>query len=411
MMTLRMAWRNLARRRARTIVTIGLIGFSFALMLFNIHLLEGTLTQSVDEGVRMRYGHIVIVSPDFPDEQVLENSLHDPTRLMSIVRHIAPGADVTSRVLTTGTLRSADSVIMLDNLMGIDPQGERRLSRLHRKLVRGRWFAGERPEIVLGSLAARLLKVDLGDKLQLTVADVSGNITRIGLRVGGIFKTGGATADRGLAMVPITLLQRHTHMGDEVSQISIMWRHTQVDLLAGKLRRALRDHHVLVQTWEEALPSLAQLIAFKHGGNNIFLIIVFIIVAASILNTVLMSVLERTREFGVLLSLGSRPSTLFRLIMGEAWFMALIAIALGLAVGLSMSFALSVVGIDPKAIAGSEEAMEAGGIAFSERLYPSITVWSCVWTSLLMFCIVSASALWPALRAARILPVKAMRDL
>ncbi|MBU1535424.1 FtsX-like permease family protein, partial [Myxococcota bacterium] len=282
--------------------------------------------------------------------------------------------------------------------------------RMDKKLVKGRWLRPLENKIIIGKIGARLLKVGVGGKVQLTLADVHGNVTRIGLRVGGIFETGGPSLDRAMAIMPDSVLQHFTKMGQGVTQIAVMWRLDKIDDLAARIRRKLPAPGVIVQTWDQALPMLSQLIAFKKGGNSIFLIVIFFIVAASILNTVLMSVLERTREFGVLLSLGARPMSLFRLIMGEALFMAIIAVSIGLVVGLTMSFTLMKIGIDPKAFSGSGEAMEAGGVVLSERLYPVVTAWSCIWTSMMVVGIVLVSALFPAIRAARISPVRAVRE-
>ncbi|MBU1238305.1 FtsX-like permease family protein, partial [Myxococcota bacterium] len=253
-------------------------------------------------------------------------------------------------------------------------------------------------------------KAEVGSKVQLSISDIDGSIVRVLLRIKGIYKTGGASVDRGYALMNISRLQELLKMPGEVSQIAIFTDLHSSKGLAKELRRRLRGQQTEVLHWQQALPTLHQLLLVDTASMYIFLFIIFFIVAAGILNSVLMSVLERTREFGVLKALGMRPGKILQLIMSEAFLMGLFAIIVGLAVGLTMSYIVSIYGLDPADLAGGEQGMEAAGVPLTEKLYPKITAFSCVWSSLFVMILTLISALPPSLRAAKILPVKAIRE-
>jgi len=143
---------------------------------------------------------------------------------------------------------------------------------------------------------------------------------------------------------------------------------------------------------------------------RVFIFIILVIVAAGILNTVLMSVIERTRELGILKSLGMRPWAVFRLVLVESLMLGLLAVAVGGALGLPLVHHFGQVGIDPLALTGGE-VMEMEGIAFTDRIHPLLLVGSGLTLSGVVILMTLLSAIWPALRAKRILPVKALRQL
>jgi len=407
-MFLKMAFRNLWRRRFRTGITLVAIGGSFALLLFFVALTEGSHRLMIDLAIRMQAGHVVIQAPEFQKERALELRVTDPDEVMRRIGPLPADWTVTRRIFTTGLLRSADGSVMLDNLMAVDLVNERKISDVGRKLVRGAWPEPDAPGILIGEKAARLLKVDVGDKVVVSCSGLAQKVEERFL-VAGVFRVGG-DADRGMAMIGLARGQALLGMGDAVSQLAFFLPPDDSLAAARDLRRRLQGTPVAVLHWQEALPVLTQLLWVDDISMQVFIFIILVIVAAGILNTVLMSVMERTRELGILKSLGMRPWSLFRLILTESLLMGLFAVAVGASLGLPLVQHFGQVGIDPLALTGGE-VMEMEGIAFTDRIHPVLSWASGLTLTAVVVALTLLSAVWPALRAKRILPVKALRQM
>lgn len=408
MLLLKMAFRNLWRRRFRTGITLVAIGFSFALLLFFVGMTQGSHELMIDLAIRMQAGHVIIQAPEFQKERSLELRVTDPDAVLKKIGPLPAGWVATQRIFTTGLLRSADGSVMLDNLMAVDLENEKKISDVPRKIVRGAWLDPEAPGILIGEKAARLLKVDVGDKVVLSCSGLTQKVEERFLVV-GVFRLGG-DADRGTAMIGLARGQALLGMGSAVSQLAFFMPSAQSVDAARNLRRLFSGAPVAVLHWEEALPVLTQLLWIDDVSMQVFIFIILFIVAAGILNTVLMSVMERTREIGILKSLGMKPSSLFRMIMLESLMLGLLAVAVGTAVGLPLVHYFSEVGIDPVALAGGE-VMEMEGIAFTDLIRPKLYLRSGLILSGIVVAMTLLAALWPAYRAMRILPVKAIRQL
>ncbi len=174
-----------------------------------------------------------------------------------------------------------------------------------------------------------------------------------------------------------------------------------------KISAALDGTGVEVLPWMKAAPDLYAVIAVDEGGLYVMMAIVFIVVAAGILNALLMSVMERTREFGVLLALGTTPSRVVAIVMSEAFILGLVAVAVGLALGLLGNHHYATTGIDVAGWVGSE--FETSGILLPKRFYSHLYPMKVLWSSIVILGLVMLGAIYPALRAARLEPVEALR--
>ncbi|MBU1070099.1 FtsX-like permease family protein [Myxococcota bacterium] len=408
MLLLKMAFRNLWRRRFRTGITLFAIGSSFALLLFFVGLTEGSHELMIDLAIRMQAGHVIVQAPEFQKERALELRVTHPEKVLERIGPLPEGWVVTQRIFTTGLLRSADGSVMLDNLMAVDLENEKKISDVPRKIVRGAWLTSGEPGILIGEKAARLLKVDVGDKVVLSCSGLSQKVEERFV-VAGVFRIGG-DSDRGTAMIGLARGQVLLGMGGAISQLAFFMPSETSRDAARMLSAKLADLPVAVLHWEEALPVLTQLLWVDDVSMQVFIFIILGIVAAGIMNTVLMSVMERTRELGILKSLGMRPSSIFRLIMTESTMLGLLAVVVGAAVGLPLVYYFARVGIDPMALTGGE-VMEMEGIAFTDRIHPVLRWGSGLTLSGIIIVMTVLSALWPAFRAMRILPVKALRQM
>lgn len=404
----RMALRTLARRPIRTSITVAVAGISMFLTLLFMGLTEGSHVQMVNMAVRLQAGHVVIQAKGFSDERSLDTRIVNPDEVFSRMGVLPAGTRTVSRILTTGLLRSAETSVMIDPLMGVDPKEEAQISQVPEKILRGTWLSSEQPGLLIGEKAARLLQVDVGDRVILSCSGISQKVEER-IEIVGIFRMGGET-DRSLAIMNRNFAARMLGLNNAVHQIAVFLSpHENAKTIRNHLRHRLSGLPVDVLHWQEALPVLAQLLKLDSASMYILLLVIFGIVSAGILNSVLMSVLERTREFGILRSLGLSPRLLFLQVMLENLFLGLFSVVVGCATGLPVVAYLARYGLDILAFT-SGEVMDVEGVAFVDRLYPVLDASDIALTATWVVAIALVSAIFPALRAASIRPVTALRS-
>lgn len=404
----RMAMRSLARRPVRTGITVGAAGLSVVLTLLFMGLTEGSHVQMVDMAVRLQAGHVVIQAPGFSEDRTLEKRIADPRAVLARMGALPEGGRVVSRIFAAGLLRSSETSVMIDPLIGVDPDEEAKISLVPRRIVRGSWLTPGSPGLLIGEKTAHLLQVDVGDRVVLSCSGLTQKVEER-LEIVGIFRMGGET-DRSMAMVDRSFAAGFLGLGTAVHQMAVFLpAGTDAHAVRDRLRGRLSGMNVEVLHWQEALPVLNQLLQLDSASMYVLLLVIFGIVAAGILNSVLMSVLERTREFGILRSLGMPPKLLFLQVMLENLFLGVAAVAVGCAAGLPLHAWLTRHGLDILAFTGGE-VVDVEGVAFVDRLYPVLGISDVALTAAWVVAIALASAFFPAMRAAAIRPVKAMRS-
>jgi ABC-type lipoprotein release transport system permease subunit len=267
-------------------------------------------------------------------------------------------------------------------------------------------------DIYIGATLAKTLALSLNDRVVLTMnARGHSRPTSAAFRVRGIFHTGISELDGFYVEIPLREGQRLLDVGGGVTQVAVLVDQLgEADRVASQLRSRLKDTpDVQVLTWKEGLRELYEAILLDDLGLYLMMAIIFVIVALGIFNTILMSVVERTRELGVMMAVGTSGRRLFATVMVESLILGVVSAAVGLAIGLSIHFWLASHGLDLGSLYG--EDMEMAGIVFKGRVYSYLTVGVVAkWTAVVIGLVVG-SAVYPALRAARLNPVEAMRHV
>ncbi len=406
MLLVKMAARNLWRRKFRTILTVLALGLSYSLTIFFIGLADGSHEQMAESAIKFDAGHVVIQAPGYQEKRQIEMRIQDPEALTTVVHHIAPKVLVVQRIFTSAALQSEDASLRIDSLVAVDPDSEKRVSEIPHKLLSGRFLTPGKPGIIIGSVAAKRLKVQAGDPVVLTVSGLAGRAQER-IPVIGVFRTGGGQLDAGYAMIPLSLGQRLLGMGRSVNQVALFADLQRAPSLAGKLRKALDRRKFQVLTWDQALPNMAQFIWLDSASMWVMLLVIFLIVAVGVVNAVLMSVMERTREIGVLKALGMGPGRVVGEVIAETFLLGLLAVAFGLAAGLLINHHFTVHGLDIQTIAGTE-SFEVEGIAMTGKIYSKLSLAPVIQTSVGLLLLTVTAGLYPALRAARLVPVEAI---
>jgi ABC-type lipoprotein release transport system permease subunit len=371
---LRLAWRSLWRHRRRTIVTIGSIGLGLAFVVFFVCLAEGTYHQLVTDAVRMQAGHVTIEHAGYGDAPEVGLRVPGATRLQAALAALPGVASTKLVVLGQGLARSGADAVGV-GVMGVEPAVEAATSPLARHMVAGAYLGPtDGARIVVGSLLAERLDLDVGKKVVISTNDASGALVEALFRVRGIFHTGAEEVDGYVTQVPLGAARSLFGLGaDEVTQIGLVLRNPddQAAVLAAA-RRLVRSPDLAVRPWQEVLPELAAFIRLDRTSDWTFQGLLIVIVFFTIFNTLLMSVLERRREFAVLLAIGTTPRQVAGQILLESLLLAVLGVATGLAIGGAAAGWVQVRGLDLTLFL--EKGMTVSGFALSSRLHARVTL-------------------------------------
>ncbi|MCH7880674.1 MAG: ABC transporter permease [Proteobacteria bacterium] len=403
---LRLAWRNLWRHKRRTWLTVGAMIFSNALLIFSISLQFGSYDMMIDNTLQAFTGHIQVQREGYLDDPKMRYTLDDITSTAQLLRTESGLQSIGARAAGFALVSSDERTYGLQ-ILGVEPQFEALVSTIPGLVKQGRYLQEDSAaEIVIGSVLARNLKVGLGDEITFLGSGFDDSFAAGVVKVVGIFESGVSELDRSMAQVSLVYFQDAFAMQQRGHSIVIRARHIdQVDELQQRIQTLLADRNQLVVLhWDQLQPGLKQVIQADMTSAWFMYMVLIILVAFSVLNTQLMSVLERTREFGVMMALGLKPGNLSRLVMMETSMMAGLGLALGVLVGFVITWYLSIAGFS---YPGMEEM--AAKFNLPERIYPSVSILSLMLGPGFVAIGCLLAAIYPALRLYVLLPVEAMR--
>jgi putative ABC transport system permease protein len=411
---LTIAARNLARNLRRTAITVSAIAFGLMTIHFVIGLATGQYFEMIRVGVSQLAGHVVVQGPGYQDKLDGDIVVSDARAVVDTLTGAFPGARVAPRMALGGLLVSPTGSVGAA-LQGLDFAVERDIQEVDDKLVEGVWLDGDGRGLVVGYKLAETLSVGVGDKL--VYMGQHDGATEMGsrlFRIKGIFRTGAVEQDAFLAYADLPAVQEVFGWPDVANRITV---HLQApsresvvaaEALASERLAARRD--LDVRTWWEALPEIYGFIQLDKNSSNVMLSVLGVIVAMGVLNTMLMSVMERTREFGVLLALGTAPGRLAGLILLEATLIGVLGAVFGSALGAAVVWYFNVNGLDYTGMLGVE-TIDSMGVAISAVLRPMFN-----WPRMLGFTVgavafTAVAAVYPALYVAWLRPVDALRHV
>jgi putative ABC transport system permease protein len=406
------AWRNLGRNRRRTWLTAGGIGFAIALLGFFRALQLGGYATMIDNATALLSGHLQIQRVGYRDDPRIEMTLPQARERAEAIRAIAGVRAATDRV-ESFVLVSVGEKSFAGQLLGVDPRHEAEVSRLPKMLATGRFLQAADTnsngdvEGVAGEVLAKNLGIGVGDELVLLGTDIHGGVAALAVKLVGTLRSGQAELDRALLEVPIGPVRDAFGLDADAANAIVVRLDSAglTDALAARLRHGLpADETVL--TWPTLMPDLKQAIDLDWTSGQMMYSLLVIIVVFSIVNTFVMTVFERTREFGLLLAIGTRPATIVAMLHLEAFWISLLGVVAGLAVAVPLILWSQLVGIP---ISGSASEMMAA-YYMPDRMYGALSTRALLPPILLMIVAAQLAALLPALRVWRIRPVEALRD-
>ncbi len=396
-----LAWRNLWRHTRRTLMIL----FAFALGVWSMVVIaaitRGSMEQQLDNSILTLTGHIQLHAPGYRDDAVIDYRFAPPD---AVLRAVLDGSDVTawaSRVRVPAVVASERESAGV-TLVGIDPVRERGLSFIPDAITDGRYL--ESPDdqgLLLGRKLAERLETGLGRRVVLMSQDVRNQVGDRGFRVVGIFDTQPQQTEEAFVFIGRTAAQKMLKVRDDVSEIAVMT--TQRDHPEAPLERLRAAARGLdIEPWTVLEPLLTLTRELTDVILLIWYAIVFAAMSFGLINTLLMAVFERTREFGLFQALGMKPAHILGQVLVESLILLLLALLLGnLAAWATIASLMG--GIDLSSVA---QGMELMGIA--PVIYPAWALGDMLAANVLVFVLGLAASLYPAWRAARQVPVEAI---
>jgi putative ABC transport system permease protein len=409
----RLALRNLGRNPKRTVLAAGALAFGFAAAVVMVALSNGITADLVTNGTRSLAGMIQIHARDYLPARhtwatIGGDSGVDLARVLAAVDS-EPGVTAAAPRVYGGGLLSAGEHTVAGLLLGVDPVREPRVSALLDAIVSGHAPRAGTHDVALGDETARRLHVTVGDTIVVVAPAADGSLGNDLYEVSGIYHTGLADLDAGMAVMPIDALQTLLALAPgRVHEIAVVVRDPwAAPALADSIaaRPALARLGVAVEPWTKFRPELASYAAIAKGENGFFIAIVFLMAIFGVTNTLLMSTFERRREFAVEQALGVDARTLARTVVYEGIVLGVVSLLAGAAVAMPVVFWWNASPLDLSRFVGN---MTMSGALFRPvfRTQPTWGAPIAAGVSLLVTSLLAA--LYPAWRAARVPPADAL---
>jgi ABC-type lipoprotein release transport system permease subunit len=404
------AWRNLWRNRRRTALTAGGIGFAVMLLAFAIAQQIGSYAIMIDNATSLLAGHLQIQRAGYRDDPRIEATFARSSELRAAIEAL-PGVDAATERVEAYMLASVGERSFAAELVGVDPRREGALSTLPELVSAGAFLgaggSGVAPddvELYAGEALAKNLGVEVGGEVVLLGTDSTGGVAALVTRLVGTFATGQPDVDRALMLAPIDAVRAAFGLGDEAHAIAVRGEDVaDTDVLVREIGMRVPGESVVLP-WSTLVPELAQTIDLDRVSSRIFYGLLVLLVTFSVVNSFVMLVFERTREFGVLLAIGMRPWRIIGMLQLEALWLALLGAAIGVAIAVPIVAWVAAVGL-PLGDAGEMLSR----FHMPDRVYTALDVRAFLEPSLVMLAATAVAALLPSLRVRRLVPVEALR--
>ena len=401
-MILKIAFRNIFRQKRRTILTALAMIVGFTLLSVTIGLSDGAYGNIITMFTRNRTGHIQVHRAGYLDKPSLYETIDGYAAIGETIQGTA-GVDAwTPRVYAAG-LGSVGEKSTAVQIIGVDVVRETQATRFDQKVVEGSVLPESAShEAVIGKGLAKILSAKIDSEIVIFSQGADGSLANDVYKIVGIAESGDDVTDRVACYLHIEDAQELFVLEGRIHEIVVIISNiNQVSKVTDAIKARLNNSTLDVAPWQVVAKSFYRAMKTDQQGDAISRWVIMLIVAIGVLNTVLMSVLERTREYGVLKAVGTKPTQIFWLVICEVVIIAIGSIAVGALLGVLSNYLLSIYGIT------YPEAITYGGMKFT-TLYAEVNVRCLIIPAITVMLSATIVSLFPAIKAARIMPAKAM---
>jgi ABC-type lipoprotein release transport system permease subunit len=369
---------------------------------------NGGYAQMIDDAVAPLTGHIQVHEKGFQENMTLEYAFKYDSSMLDEIKRIKAVKEAAPRIYAGGLLIYKDSSAGAE-ILAMRPELERNIINLHNYILPGGRFLekGDSRSIILGKNLADNLGIKTGETVSIVSQGFDGSIAADSFEVKGIFRSPNVSYNRTLALIPFVRGNETFSMSGYISSIVI--RADDIDSVPIVTRKVeeIVGEDLEVMPWDKLMPEILQFIVMDRASSHIFVFILYMIVAFGILNTIQMSVFERIRELGIMLSIGTSPARIFSMIITESAIISVIGIILGLLSGAALSCYFTVYPMDFSEYQAEMELYGMSTLVYYAKLKAS----DFYYTGLMVFLLSLAFTFFPARRAAKLNPVRAIRHL
>lgn len=400
-----MAWRNIWRNKMRSVV----IMLSIALGLFAgvavLALYKGMMKARIRTVIDAEVGHLQIHRSGFTQDFEAALVLRDGTAMLDSIRQLAPVAFASARSITQGMLSTATGTAGVQ-INGVIPEEEYRISQLQKKIVEGKPFdATRKNEVMIGKKLADKMKLRPGQKLVLTFTDTAGTMVSGAFRVAAVYQSANAPLDERNVYLRRSDLNHLLALDEAFHEIAVLLhRDEDLDMIKNILQQISPDDKV--QSWKEIAPETDLMVNTTNQLSYILMGIIMFALAFGIINTMLMAVMERTREIGMMVALGTSRLRIFMLVLTETLYLTLAGAPVGLLAALIVTHYYARAGLDISGM--GEDMMRSFG--YNTYIYPEFPADKFPAVVLIVSATALGSSLLPAMKALRLRPIEALRQ-
>lgn len=409
-MLVKLAWRNLWRNKLRTSIMLGAMVFGLMGVVAMMGFMNGLVDSMIKNAISWQTSHLQIQQKSYLVNPELKDVIPDAEKISKVLASNREVKAISERFLADGMIASARSTRGI-RINGVNIDQEQNITPLSKHIVDGEWLSEEgRNPILVSSKIAERLKLRVGSKVVLTLSDVNGEVAGAAFRVRGIFKTPSTGFDDGNVYVRKVDLEKVAGLSG-THEIAILLTSNN----DAELKQLLAFTHAIlspesqdllsVRPWQEIQPLLSTMMSTMDVSNQVMLVVFVLAMTLGIINIMLMSVFERTREFGVLMAVGMQKHKIRLLIVFETLFLGLSGCALGL---LGSAIMLKVLSITGLSLAGMAEGLGAYGV--DTLLYPRVSIAEYQMIIVAIFVASFIAALYPARQILKHRPVDAMAE-
>jgi len=405
-----MTWRNLSRRKRRTLISAftvaGGVFFSVAFTATG----DYAYTNMINTSATMGFGHVTVEPEGYNLSPTLQKRIGGANAIREKALKIEGVTDAVVRI--TGQAMFASAAKSVGGVfIAVDPSQESPENNIYlRSMVEGSMLdKTDGRQVVVGWKMAKKMNLRVGKKLVYTTTDINGEIVSEVGRISGIFKTGVDAVDGSIALIPIDKMRSILHYGpDEATLVSVF---IDDQRFAGQMRDVIASSlgmkGVDILTWSQTQADMAGIIAIDRRMNYLSQFLVGLVIAAGILNTMFMSVLERKREFGIMMAVGITPGRLFRLVLLESFWLGLLGVIMGALITIPAYIYMSNVGIDLSSLV--EDGADVGGVLIDPIMKYRLYKQSVAAILSGVFALTILAGLYPAFKAGRVAPVENLK--
>ncbi|MBS1271751.1 MAG: ABC transporter permease YtrF [Candidatus Marinimicrobia bacterium] len=399
----KIAFRNIFRQKRRTILTMLTMFGGFVLSAISIGYADGSYSYIIDLFTHNRLGQVQVHKGNYLDRPSLYKTIENYQAVGDTISGVDRVESWAPRLFSAGLASLGDQTVGV-RVIGIDPDQEDAATNFSKKVIKGRYLSSQpRREVMLGKGLAKLLHADIGDSTIILSQAADGSMANDFYTVVGITDRGDKMENRTAYYLNLQDAQELFVLPGQVHEIIVLADNIQhLDRLANTIAGTLQNNSLQVKPWMEFAKTFYQAMQADLQGMWIMLFVIILIVAIGVLNTVLMSILERTREYGVLRAMGTRPFEIFRMVIYEVTIMAVMSIVVGTLISVGVNYYFSLSGI------ALSSPFDWGGMQVS-HLYTAVSPRSIYLPAITVFITSLIVSAFPALKAARIAPAQAMR--